>query len=158
MDIDVDEVCRVILLELEPELRKRYAEMEAAIMQRTVAFQHEIRAEVRRDHAENRTRLQGVDRMATRAVAQNTMIMEQQKEQLKTSKGVQAQVTELLLEIRGASGKAEGMAVAKAEQVAVDQKKSEERAKLVKYLQAAFGVLTSAGIGKWLMDHFHLHK
>lgn len=119
------------------------------------AFQQQIKTDVEHHHGENRVRLQLIDdkareaaEQAQKAVAGNDYIVDRLSQQDARGEKTQSLVLELLAKVNQQAGHNEGIAEADAKHSA----RSNKRMGVAKWVG---GLLTSAGIGKWLWAHLH---
>lgn len=149
-DVGRELIKKILEEELPPALEKKAKEIEVRIMASTTAFHDEMRKEVRRDHAENRTRLQQGYDQSTKAVAQNEFLIRE----VDATKGL---VQELLSEVKTFVGRQQGKAETEARYVEEDTKKHnrEQSQKHMRFtiLKWLGGILASSGVLKWLSGH-----
>jgi hypothetical protein len=105
------------------------------MMASATALVDDVRSEVRRDHAENRTRFENAYNVAVKAVAQNEFIIKSQDEQKSDLKDIRA----LLMGIVDKQGRSDG--------------KDDANGKIIK---GVLGTGLLGGIVGWIAKHFHL--
>ena len=129
----VDRVKELIAEQLGPAI----SAAEGRMMAVATTLVEDVRGEVRKDHGENRIRFEQNYNLATKAVAQNEYIIENQKE-LKADNGkTQALLTDLIRSV----GQREGSD--KAER-AFEMKAEKQSSRRTGYLKAALGVAGSS--------------
>lgn len=159
-------VRQIIAEELGPALDVRFQEIEDSLIASNTAFQQQIRAEyqdvrieVRQDHAENRTRIQEVDRQATKAVAQTEVILSRLDKQDEANVTTQNLILSLIGEVRSWAGRREGEAEADAHfqaRLKDDQDKEEKgREKRMNIIKWIIGLASSGGLWTWISKHYH---
>lgn len=159
-------VRRIVAEELGPALDVRFQEIENSLIASNTAFQQQVRSEyqdvrieVRQDHAENRTRIQEVDRQATKAVAQTEIIIGRLDKQDEANVTTQNLIVTLIGEVRSWAGRREGEAEAGANFQAMmreDQDKTEKtRGKIILFLKWVIGLASSGGVWTWVSKHYH---
>lgn len=155
MEIEVERIRALISELLEPALSERCKVMERALTSTLVNFQEDVRSEVRRDHAENRTRLQDNYDMSSKAFAESqatnssTTRIEERVDGLYTLFG----------EIKGLLGKNDGERLAEhrfkenahADDV-IREKKRDRRLKIVQWIFGLGSVLTA--LFSWIEKHW----
>lgn len=151
---DVERVRQIVLDELGPALEAKAKEIERHMITTITAFQQQIRTDVEHHHGENRVRLQLIDdkareaaEQAQKAVAGNDYIVDRLGQQDARGERTQSLVLDLLGEVRGMTGRKEGIAEAEARQDAVQGK----RLGAAKWIG---GVLATGGAGKWVWTHW----
>ena len=145
---DVELVKQIIKDELGPALEAEGKRIEANVITAQHAFQEDIRREVRKDHAENRMRLESNYTMAAKAVAGNEFIIKHLNTQDEEMGHVRTMLGTLLAEVKLWTGRREGEAAADAKHDASTDKK-------IGWIWKAGGALGAGGVYKWLADHFH---
>lgn len=163
---EIQLVRRIVAEELGPALDERFKEIEDSLIASNTAFQQQVRAdgqqvriEVRQDHAENRIRLQEVDRQATKAVAQTEIIIDRLDKQDEANVATQNLIVSLIGEVRSWAGRREGQAEADAhfqELLKDDHDKTEKaRGKIILFLKWVVGLASSGGLWTWISKHYH---
>jgi hypothetical protein len=170
-DIDVDMVRSLIAEQLEPALAERCKAMEATMLANVTEFQERIQTEVRRDHAENRTRLNDNYEAATsaavssaRAAAEATVARETVQEHAASTMarfdGLQCEVRILVGEVRGWAGRREGESAEQrryADAVEAEvERKAKRRERIKSTITWLIGLGGPAGVlGKLVWNHMH---
>jgi hypothetical protein len=112
--------------------------------------QQDIRREVRRDHNENRVRMQATHEVAAKAVAQNELIMAEQQ-------GTKNLVLELLGEVKTLSGRMFGEKTAEDRMTAKESRNAEsndrKRAWRFNVLRWIIGMGGGGTLINWLRNH-----
>ncbi len=136
---DIEKVKELIRVQLSPAL----ADAERRMMAAATVLVDDVRAEVRRDHAENRTRFDQNYNMAAKAVAQNEFILENQA----STREEVVQVRTLLQDLLRGIGVREGEDKAKAK---IDKDRKDDNEKRSKrreaFLKWLIGLLGTGGI------------
>lgn len=160
-EVDVSVVKKIILEEIGPALEEKAREIMVAVNAQVFAFQEQIRTEVMHHHAENRIRMQEIDRQASKAVDQNELILsriESQESSIARSEGrmdsLNSSVKELIGEVRSWAGRRQGETEASAR---YESRASEVKDRNMNVFRWFITLLTSSGILAWLSKHFHLH-
>lgn len=163
---EIQLVRRIVAEELGPVLDERFKEIEDSLIASNTAFQQQIRTdqqqvriEVRQDHAENRTRLQEVDRQATKAVAQTEIIIGRLDKQDEANVTTQNLIVTLIGEVRSWAGRREGEAEADAHFQALIKGNQDETDKVhekrMNVLKWIIGLASSGGLWTWISKHYH---